>query len=180
MIKAMKRKKPLTPEEKEQLRLNWLAPAGSTKERQYIKRLATTAGLLSEKERAFFKEWLVEGDTPEGRNQLFWKAAKKSVLGSVVHDTALRRHKAAELTPDEFRVACFVTRGCKDAEIADILAKSVPWVEKAKARIKEKITLQRVREHDEEKEEEESQTDVRTDAATGVTPVGIARWFLGL
>jgi ATP/maltotriose-dependent transcriptional regulator MalT len=111
--------KPLTYEKKEELRDNWLAPAGSEREKQFLKRWAQREG-LSEAHRALIREW---HKTPDGfakRNTGFSRAAKKSVLGDVVWEAAMERHKKLP-RGREWEVACLTAEGYGQEEIADLM-----------------------------------------------------------
>lgn len=140
-------------------RNNWLAPAGSLQERRMFEKLAKQQG-LEEKDRALVYAYLAKPDGFAERNALFWHAAKKQILGPVVYDTALRRHK--ELSPAEWLVACLISQGFKQDEIASMVVKALPTIEKTIASIKEKIRQE------------------FKYASEAVTLGEIVRWFLGL
>jgi hypothetical protein len=102
-------------------------------------------------------------EKPDGfgeRNALFWHAAKKQVLGPVVYDMALERHK--KLSPDEWLVACLTAQNLKQEEMVPIIGKSLPTIEKTVASIKNKIMR-----------------DLSYDIEA-VNLAQITRWFLGL
>lgn len=152
-------KKPLTPEEREERRKNWLAPTGTQQERRFLKKLLVQPG-LSNKDRMFLDEWIAKPDGFEKRNMLFWSAAKKSVLGPVVYDMAMERHK--KLRPDEWLVACLIAEGIDQKEIALMIGKSLRTVESVIAAIKEIIV-------------QDLQCEIEA-----VNLAQISRWFLGL
>jgi ribosomal protein L20 len=152
-------RKGLTDEEKEGLRKDWLAPAGSPQERRILKRWATQKG-LNDTERALIHAWINKPDGFGTRNEAFWRTAKKSVLGGVIYDTAMERHK--KLNWNEWIVACLTTQGIKQSEIADLLDKSERTVDGIVLNIKQKIF-------------QDLDCDIES-----VNSVQIARWFLGL
>jgi hypothetical protein len=152
-------RKPLSDEEKEGLRKDWLAPAGSPQEKRILKKWATQKG-LNDTERALIHAWINKPDGFGTRNEAFWGTAKKSVLGGVIHDTAMERHK--KLNWHEWIVACLTTQGIKQSEIADLLDKSERTVDGIVLNIKQKIF---------------QDLDCNIES---VNSVQIARWFLGL
>lgn len=152
--------KPLTHEEKEELRENWLAPAGSAQEKQFLKRLAERKE-LSEADRALIREWHKKPDGFAKRNAGFSRAAKESVLGDVAWATALERHKKLP-RGREWEVACLTAEGYGQPEIADLLGVGDRTVDNIVLKIKQII----VQEFDCEIE--------------SVNIAQISRWFLGL
>jgi hypothetical protein len=153
-------KQKLPPKEREERRKNWLAPAGSLQERRMLEKLARQQELAAN-DRALVYAYLSKPDGFAERNALFWHAAKKQVLGPIIYDMALERQK--NLSPDEWLVACLITQGFKQKEeIAPIIGKSLPTVEKTVASIKHIIM------HD-------LSYDIEA-----VTLAQITRWFLGL
>jgi hypothetical protein len=151
--------KPISAEEYTERRKNWLAPAGSQRERRFLEKWASQPG-LPDKDRALVYAWLAKPDGFEKRNALFWHAAKKQILSPVVYDTALKRHK--ELSRIEWLIACLIAEGCKQDEIASMADRSLPTIEKTIASIKVKIR-------------QEFKFD------NEAVPLGeIVRWFLGL
>jgi len=152
-------RKPLNDEEKESLRKDWLAPAGSPQERRILKKWATQKD-LNDNERALIHAWINKPDGFATRNEAFWGTAKKSVLGAVVYDTAMERHK--KLNWNEWIVACLTTQGIKQSEIADLLDKSERTVDGIVLNVKQKIFQ-----------------DLDCDLDS-VNSAQIARWFLGL
>lgn len=153
------KQKRLTSEEKEKLRNNWLAPAGSAEERRFLKQWASQKE-ISEEDRALVYAWISKPDGFEKRNEGFWRAAKRSVLGGVVYESAMERQK--KLTWDEWLIACLITQGFKQREIATMVGESLSTIEKTIASIKDKIM---------------SDFGYMVEA---VKPVTVARWFLGL
>jgi hypothetical protein len=152
-------KQPLTDEQKEQLRTNWLAPAGSAQEKRLLKAWVSK-GKLGEKDRALIHEWIHQPDGFELRNQAFTWAAKKSILGDVAWETAIERHKG--LPWREWIVACLTTRGIPQPEIAALIDRHERSVDNIVMAIKQKVT-------------QELGCEVES-----VRLVEIARWFLGL
>jgi hypothetical protein len=141
------------------LEKDWLATAGSERERQFLTRWSKQEG-LSEKDRKLIYAWL---DTPDGfekRNALFWNAAKKSVLGAPVYDAAIERH--SRLNGKEWLVAYFTVEGVRQKEIAEWTKLSEREVDNVIRSIKDKISLDFGCEIE------------RVDLAQ------IARWFFGL
>ena len=128
---------PLTHEEKEEIRDNWLAPAGSEREKQFLKRWAQREG-LSEAHRALIREW---HKTPDGftkRNEGFCRVAKESVLGDVVWKAAMERHTKLP-RGREWEVACLTAEGYKQPEIADLLGVGKRTVDNIVLKIKQII-----------------------------------------
>jgi ATP/maltotriose-dependent transcriptional regulator MalT len=120
--KGKTRLEPLTDEQKQDRRDNWLAPTGSQQEKQFLKRWAQREG-LSEANRALIKEWHNTPDGFEKRNTGFSRAAKKSVLGDVVWEAAMERHKKLP-RGREWEVACLTAEGYEQEEIADLMDRS--------------------------------------------------------
>ena len=129
--------KPLTHAEKEELRDNWLAPAGSQREKQFLKKWAQREG-LSEADRALIREW---HKTPDGfakRNEGWVRVAKKSVLGDVIWGTAMERHKKLP-RGREWEVACLTAEGYGQEEIADLMDRSPRTIDGIILKIKQII-----------------------------------------
>jgi hypothetical protein len=153
-------KQKLPPKEREERRNNWLATTGSLQERRMYEKLAKQQG-LDEKDRALVFAWLAKPDGFEKRNALFWHAAKRQILGPVVYDMAMERHK--KLRPDEWLVACLITEGLNQKEeIAPMMGKSPRAVEYLVAEVKQEIVQ-----------------DLGCNIEA-ITITQIARWFLGL
>lgn len=152
-----KRKPP--SEERRKRRENWLAPAGSVQESRLLEKYASQPE-ISDKDRALIHAWLDKPDGFERRNALFWQGAKKKILGPVVYDIALERHRV--LSPDEWIVACLVAHGVKQVEITSMVGGSLSNIEKTIASIRRKIIQ-----------------DLKCEIES-VTPAQIARWFFGL
>lgn len=151
-------RKELGHEEKEELHKNWLAPAGSPEERRFLEKWLECKD-LSEKDRALILAWIRKPDGFATRNEVFWKTAKKSVLGGVLYETAMERHK--KLNWNEWIVACLTTQGIKQSEIADLIDKSERTVDGIVLNIKQKIF-------------KDLDCDIKF-----VNSAQIARWFLG-
>ena len=154
------RLEPLTDEEKQDRRDNWLAPAGSVQEKKFLRRWAERKG-LSEADRELIREWHKTPDGFEKRNFGFWRAAKASVLGDVVYETAMERHQKLP-RGREWEVACLTAEGYEGGEIADLLGVGERTVDNIVLKIKQII----VQEFDCEIE--------------SVNIAQISRWFLGL
>jgi len=160
-------RQPLAKEEKQQLReqarklheKNWLAPAGSVQEKQFLRRWAKHGG-LRQKALDLIHRWKHSPDEFAKRNALFWQAAKKSVLGPVVYETAMERHST--LDDKEWLVACFTAQGMGQKEIAKLTHIGVRMVDNIIASLKGKIT-------------QELECDIEPDKLAQ-----IARWFFGL
>jgi hypothetical protein len=137
---------------------DWLAPAGSAVEKQFLTRW--TKHGLSQNDRELIYKWMNSPDESAKRNALFWQSAKKSVLGPVVYETAMGRHKI--LDDKEWLVACFTAQGMRQKEIAELTHMSVRMVDNIIRSVKNKIA-------------QELDCDIAIDDR-----VQIARWFLGL
>jgi ATP/maltotriose-dependent transcriptional regulator MalT len=146
--------KPLTKREKEQ-RLeqarklhekDWLAPAGSVQERQFLQRWAKQTDSQEQRDLIYkwiknpdqFAEWMKDPDKFGKRNAMFWPVAKKSVLGPVVYETAMERH--GKLNNKEWLVACFTAQGMKQEEIGKLIDMSESTVDNVIAVLKRRIT----------------------------------------
>jgi len=151
---------PNTAEQRAERRNNWLAPAGSPQERRMFEKLAKQQA-LDEKFRALVYAYLAKPDGLAERNALFWQAAKRQVLGDIVYEIALERHRKLS-RPNEWLVACLISQGLKQEEIVPIIGQSLSTVEKAVASIK-KIVM----------------SDLTYDIEAVNLPQ-ITRWFLGL
>lgn len=90
-----------------------------------------------EKDRVLIYEWIGEPDGFAKRNALFWQAAKKSVLGPVVYETAMERHRT--LNDEEWLVACFTARGMRQAEIAKMIHTGERMLDNIIRSLKDKI-----------------------------------------
>jgi ATP/maltotriose-dependent transcriptional regulator MalT len=132
-----RRKRPLTEEQKQDLRENWLAKTGSVRERKFLINWASLEG-LSEGHRAEIREWLREPDEYAKRNKGFWQAAKVTVLGPVLHQIAKERHKKLPLG-HEWDVACLTAQGVKQDEIAQLMDMSPRTVDNVILKIKQII-----------------------------------------
>jgi hypothetical protein len=160
-------KQPLAKEKKRELREHarkvhedhWLAPAGSEQEKQLLERLTKQEG-LSQKDRDLIYKWIDDPDEFAKRNALFWQCAKKSVLGPVVYETAMERHRM--LDDKEWLVACFTAQGMKQQEIAKLTHIGVRMVDNIIRSVKKKIAQEL---------HYDSEIDDR---------VQIVRWFFGL
>ncbi len=107
------------------------------------------------------REW---HKTPDGfakRNEGFSRAAKKSVLGDVVWETALERHKKLP-RGREWEVACLTAEGYEQGDIADLLGIGERTVDNIVLKIKQIIV-------------QDFGCEIES-----VNIVQISRWFLGL
>jgi hypothetical protein len=129
-------KKELRKQARELHEVDWLAPAGSEREKQFLKSWEKRGG-PSTKELALIKEWVHNPDQSAKRNTLFWQAAKKSVLGPVVYGTAIERHRA--LDDKEWLVACFTAQGMKQEKIAELTHLGERMVDNVIRILKDKI-----------------------------------------
>jgi DNA-binding CsgD family transcriptional regulator len=153
--------KELRKEARELHAKNWLAPAGSVQEKQFLKRWAKVAD-VSQKDRDLIYQWIDKPDEFAKRNTLFWQAAKKSALGSISYETAMERHRT--LDDKEWLVACFTAQGKRQKEIAKLTHIGERMVDNIILRLKDKII-------------QEGWCDI------DIKDVGlahIARWFFGL
>jgi hypothetical protein len=138
---------------------DWLAPAGSVREKQFLEKWAKQEG-LSQKDRDLIYEWIDHPDESAKHNTLFWQAAKKFVLGSVIYKTAMERHRT--LDDKEWLVACFTAQGMLQKEIAKLMHIGERKVDDIIRSLKDKIT-------------QDLECDIeRVDRAQ------IACWFFGL
>lgn len=151
--------KELRKEAREHHAKNWLAPAGSVQEKQFLKRWAKVAD-VSQKDRDLIYQWIDNPDEFAKRNALFWQVAKKSALGSISYETAMERHRT--LDDKEWLVACFTAQGMRQKEIAKLTHIKERTVDNIILRLKDKII-------------QEFRCDIK-----GVGLARIARWFFGL
>jgi hypothetical protein len=156
---AREQKRELREEARQLHEKDWLAPAGSEREKQLLERWARHGG-LSPSELAFIKQWIDNPDEFAKRNALFWESAKKSVLGDVVYETARERHRT--LDDKEWLVACFTAEGMLQEKIAKLMHIGERMVDNIICSLKDKITL-----------------DLACDVER-VDRIQIARWFFGL
>lgn len=155
-----RRLKPLTDEQKEERRNNWLAPTGSVQEKKFLKKWYEQKE-LSEADRASIREWHKKPDGFAKRNEGFTRIAKQAVLGDVVYKIALERHEKLP-RGREWEVACLTAEGYGQEEIADLMGKSPRTIDGIIKNIK-KIIVQ----------------DMDCEIAS-VTVAQIALWFRGL
>jgi DNA-binding CsgD family transcriptional regulator len=151
--------KELRKEAREHHAKNWLAPAGSVQEKQFLKRWAKVAD-VSQKDRDLIYQWIDNPDEFAKRNALFWQVAKKSALGSISYETAMERHRT--LDDKEWLVACFTAQGKRQKEIAKLTHIGERMVDNIILSLKDKII-------------QEFRCDIED--------VGLARiasWFFGL
>ncbi len=137
---------------------HWLAIEGSEREKQFLKRWSKQKGF--ERDRTLISEWINKPDGFERRNALFWQAAKKSVLGNVVYEAAMERHR--KLNDAEWLVACFIAQGIKQQEIARMIHTGERTIDNIVDRLKVRIR-------------QELKFDIES-----VTLPQIACWFFGL
>lgn len=140
---------------------HWLAPAGSKREKQFLSQLGKLEG-LSKEDRDLLDEWKRNPKAPIDYNLPFWRAAKKPVLGTVVYELAMERHR--KLNNLEWLVAYFTVQGKKQEEIAQLTGVSPRMVDEVISTVKYKISQDLQDENEDEK----------------VGLVQIARWFFGL
>ena len=146
----------MTEDQKQEIRRNWVAPAGSELEKELLERWGEQPG-LSTQDRALIQEWIDKPDGFAKRNALFWEAAKRSVLGHPVYETAKARHR--RLSPRAWLVAWAIAQGKTREEIKALIGKDgVRTVAYAIEEIKEQIAPD----------------------PSSVTHAQIARWFFGL
>src|SRR5439155_3913607 len=131
----------------------------SAREKQLLRSFAERGG-LSQKDLAFIKEWINHSDEFAKRNALFWHAAKKSMLGSVVYETARERHRT--LGDKEWLIAYFTVEGMGQKEIARLTHVGERTVDQMIRTLKDRIT-------------QEVECDIES-----VGLPQIARWFFGL
>jgi DNA-binding NarL/FixJ family response regulator len=147
---------PLTDEDKQKMRLNWLAPAASEEEAQAVDYLLQHSRLKA-KEREMLVKWKNKRDKDGMHNHAFWVVAKKLKLGYQTCDRALERHR---MLPDNtWFVAYYVARRKSNKEIADVLGLERRGVDYHLHRIRQLI---------------------RGDSWQSVSRAEIGRWFVGL
>lgn len=156
---AKPNKRLLRLQERRRLENDWLAPAGSEIEKQFLRRWVQHDE-LSKEDRDLINSWIRNPDEFAKRNMLFWQAAKRSLLGSPVHNTAIERHK--KLGNEEWLVAYFTAQGIKQREIAELAHMSEKTVDNTIRSIKDKIG-------------QEYRYDIEINELAH-----IARWFFGL
>jgi hypothetical protein len=137
---------------------DWLAPAGSVLEKQFLTRWAKHGLNQNDRERIY--KWIDSPDESAKRNTLFWQSAKNSVLGPVVYETAMERHRM--LDDKEWLVACFTAQGMRQKEIAELTHIGVRMVDNIIRSLKDKMT-------------QDLKCDIESDGLAQ-----IARWFFGL
>ena len=129
------------------------------REKQFLKRWAKQEG-LSQKDRDLIYKWIDDPDEFAKRNALFWQAAKKSLLGPVVYETAIERH--SKLDDKEWLVACFTAQGMRQKEIAKLTHIGVRMVDNIIRSLRDKMT-------------QELECDIKSDGLAQITC-----WFFGL
>jgi uncharacterized protein YcgI (DUF1989 family) len=139
---------------------DWVAPAGSPKETQYLRQLLQHSDLTPE-ERHEIVQILTRDDRAHARHDLLWHSAKKALLGPMGYDTAIKRHE--RLDDKTFLVACFTAQGIKEKDIAELLNLSKRMVDNIIRDLKDIV----IQDSDCALEDE-------------VDRVQIAKWFFGL
>ena len=155
---AKEQKRKLREEARNLHEKDWLAPAGSVLEKQFLTRWAKHG--LSQNDRELIYKWIDSPDESAKRNTLFWHSAKNSVLGPVVYETAMERQRM--LDDKEWLVACFTAQGMRQKEIAELTHMGVRMVDNIIRSLKDKMT-------------QELKCDIESDGLAQ-----IARWFFGL
>src|ERR1700676_140979 len=102
----------------EEHRKNWLAPAGSPQERRILKQLASNR-YLSAQDRKMVQAWLDKPNGFEERNNMWFRMAKKKLLGEYVYDMAIARHQS--LSPTQWHVAYLISAGYTQPEMVELL-----------------------------------------------------------
>ena len=156
---AKARKRELRLQDRRRYEKDWLAPAGSELEKQFLRRWVQQDG-LSKEDRDLIHRWISNPDEFAKRNALFWQAAKKSLLGAPVYNTAIDRHK--KLDSKEWLVAFCTAQGIRQKEIAELTHMGERMVDNTIRSLKDKISR-------------EFQYEIEI-----VDRVHIARWFFGL
>lgn len=146
-------------EERDVRKTDWLADPGSMREKQFLLRWVKQPGLGKKSEQQIWKQ-ISNPDKPLDRNLAFWKAAKEAVLGPVVYETAMARHK--DLDDREWLVAYFTAQGVTQEKIAELTYMSPRMVDEIIRRLKDRIAR-----------------ELRYDIES-VAQVQIALWFFGL
>ncbi len=128
--------------------------AGSERQRRFLKRWINQEP-LTDRDRESIREWIDKPDSQKKRDELFWEAAKKSVIGRPDYEIAMERH--ARLSPRARIVAWAIARGLRRKEIRPLIGKELRTVADCIAEIKEQMA----------------------EDNASMTLVHIARWFLG-
>jgi len=138
---------------------DWLAPAGSVQERQFLERMATREGSGRE-DIKLISQWIDNPDEFAKHNALYQQTAKKHFLGPLVNETARERHRT--LDNEEWLVACFTSQGMRQKRIATLIHVSDKTVDNIILSLKKKIG-------------QKLKYDIEVNDR-----IQIARWFLGL
>jgi hypothetical protein len=150
----------LSGKERAELQANWLAPLGSEQERQFLERWASHME-ANDNDRLLVREWIDKPDDFGKRNAMFWHSAKREILADVVYDSAMKRHKKL-LKKNEWLVACLMSQGFTQPEIAELLGVTKGRIENVVAAIKEIII------------------EDCSYAFDKVNSLQVGRWFLGV
>lgn len=124
--------------------------------RQWVK----YGSLSVEEERAEIHNVMNRPLDPTRRNTLFWQTAKRSWMGPVSYETAVRRQSF--LSHKEWLVACLTTQGREPRDIAALTNMSERTVDIAIRSLKDKVI-------------KELHCEVG-----GINRAQLTRWFLGL
>ena len=112
------RRMTLTEKQRKEIQANWVAPAGSEEEKQFLDAILHH-GNLSAEERKYVQDWR-DGKGDYGmHNHVFWELGKPRALGSVAHARAMERQ--AKLRGNTWFVAYYISAGKAEKEIVDKL-----------------------------------------------------------
>ena len=156
---AKTKKRELRLQARRSYETDWLAPAGSEQERKFLRELVKQDGLGKE-DRDLLAKWISNPNGSIDYNAPFWRVAKKLVLGPVLYERAMERHR--NLRNNEWLVSYFTVQGIKQKEIAELTRMSEKTVDNIIRSLKDKIS-------------QEFQCEIEI-----VDRVQIARWFFGL
>jgi hypothetical protein len=150
----------LTEKQREEIRRNWVAPAGSEEEKKFLDAMLES-GTLNEKEQKLVRHWRDGGNGYGMHNNVFWELGKERALGPVAHRRAMKRH--ADLPVNTWFVAYFVSQGKTQKDMEEKLGLTDDGIryhmDKLRGLVRQEYGY----------EESES-----------VNTEQIARWFLGL
>ena len=104
--------------------------------------------------------WLDKPNGFEERNNMWFRMAKKKLLGEYVYDMAIARHQS--LSPTQWHVAYLISAGYTQPEMVELLKVGLRTIQYTVEDIKERIR----------QEYKYTIEDVNT--------VQMIRWFLGL
>jgi len=153
---AENRGMPLTDGEKQQMRLNWLAPAGSEEETRVVDYVVQHHRLKAP-ERKLLLKWKNQNDKLGMHNHAFWAIVKKLKLSPQTYDQAMERHRM--LSDNGWFVAYYIAHRKSNKEIEQALGLSRRGVD---------YHLREIR------------SLIRRNTWQVVSRAALGRWFVGL